>query len=233
MASISYRVSSDLFPTYFSCLFFLNEYFALEKEMAARSSTLAWRIPWMEEPGGLQPTGSQRVGHKWAANTYLAWLELYYWKLLLFYFLLIFDWRMIALQCCVPTCFLNQSSYKSMWSYLYPCISFPISRFCKAAQEYYEEQTGISVPCFLTGLPRASYLPSLCLCFLICKLGIVSVPTLVKLMWKTSGLGHVKDLVPGPRKPFIIAIFQYYSASLPLPRKSFPPVHTCWRCSGI
>ena len=30
--------------------------------------------------------------------------------------------------------------------------------------------------------------------------------------------------VPGPRKPFIIAIFQYYSASLPLPRKSFPPV---------
>ena len=35
----------------------------LEKEMATHSSTLAWRIPWTEEPGGLQPTGSQRVGH--------------------------------------------------------------------------------------------------------------------------------------------------------------------------
>ena len=35
----------------------------LEKEMATRSSILAWRIPWMEEPGGLQSTGSQSVGH--------------------------------------------------------------------------------------------------------------------------------------------------------------------------
>ena len=35
----------------------------LEKEMATHPSTLAWKIPWMEEPGGLQSTGSQRVGH--------------------------------------------------------------------------------------------------------------------------------------------------------------------------
>ena len=35
----------------------------LEKEMATHSSTLAWRIPWREEPGRLQSTGSQRVGH--------------------------------------------------------------------------------------------------------------------------------------------------------------------------
>ena len=35
----------------------------LEKEMATHSSNLAWRIPWTEEPGGLQSTGSQRVGH--------------------------------------------------------------------------------------------------------------------------------------------------------------------------
>ena len=33
----------------------------LEKGMATHSSILAWRIPWSEEPGGLQPTGSQRV----------------------------------------------------------------------------------------------------------------------------------------------------------------------------
>ena len=35
----------------------------LEKEMATHSSTLAWRIPWTEEPGRLQCTGSQRVRH--------------------------------------------------------------------------------------------------------------------------------------------------------------------------
>ena len=35
----------------------------LEKGMATHSGVLAWRIPWTEEPGGLQPMGSQRVGH--------------------------------------------------------------------------------------------------------------------------------------------------------------------------
>ena len=35
----------------------------LEKEMATPSSILAWKIPWMEEPGRLQSMGSQRVGH--------------------------------------------------------------------------------------------------------------------------------------------------------------------------
>ena len=35
----------------------------LEKEMAAHSSVLAWKIPWMEEPGRLQFVGLQRVGH--------------------------------------------------------------------------------------------------------------------------------------------------------------------------
>ena len=36
----------------------------LEKEMATHSSTLAWKIPWMEEPGGLQSMGSQRVPYR-------------------------------------------------------------------------------------------------------------------------------------------------------------------------
>ena len=40
----------------------------LEKEMATHSSIPAWRIPWTEEPGGLQSTGSQRVGHDWATS---------------------------------------------------------------------------------------------------------------------------------------------------------------------
>ena len=43
----------------------------LEKEMATRSSILAWRIPWTEKPGGLQSTGSQRVGHDWATSLYI------------------------------------------------------------------------------------------------------------------------------------------------------------------
>ena len=35
----------------------------MEKEMATHSSTFVFKIPWMEEPGRLQPMGSQRVGH--------------------------------------------------------------------------------------------------------------------------------------------------------------------------
>ena len=37
--------------------------YPLEKGIATHSSILAWRIPWTEEPGGPQSTGSQRVGH--------------------------------------------------------------------------------------------------------------------------------------------------------------------------
>ena len=41
---------------------------ALEKEMASHSSSLTWKIPWMEEPGRLQSMGPQRVGHNWATS---------------------------------------------------------------------------------------------------------------------------------------------------------------------
>ena len=40
----------------------------LEKAMAPHSSTLAWKIPWMEEPGRLQSKGSLRVGHDWETS---------------------------------------------------------------------------------------------------------------------------------------------------------------------
>ena len=40
----------------------------LEKEMATHSSVLAWKTPWMEEPGRLQSMGWQRVGHDWATS---------------------------------------------------------------------------------------------------------------------------------------------------------------------
>ena len=41
----------------------------LEKEVATHSSILAWEIPWTEEPGGLQSTGSQRLKNNWSTNT--------------------------------------------------------------------------------------------------------------------------------------------------------------------
>ena len=47
---------------------FLGREGPLEKEMAIHSSTLVWKIPWMEEPDRLQSMGSQRVGHDWATS---------------------------------------------------------------------------------------------------------------------------------------------------------------------
>ena len=41
---------------------------SMEKAMASHSSTLAWKIPWTEEPGRLQSMGSLRVGHDWTAS---------------------------------------------------------------------------------------------------------------------------------------------------------------------
>ena len=45
---------------------------ALEKAMAPHSSTLAWKIPWTAEPGGLQSMGSLRVGHDWVTSLSLS-----------------------------------------------------------------------------------------------------------------------------------------------------------------
>ena len=42
--------------------------YSLKEGMALYSSFFAWRIPWTEEPGGLQSMGSQRVGHDWATK---------------------------------------------------------------------------------------------------------------------------------------------------------------------
>ena len=54
----------------------------LEKEMAIHSRTIAWKIPWIEEPGRLQPMGSQRVGLNWATSLHLkgiTWEQLSRW----------------------------------------------------------------------------------------------------------------------------------------------------------
>ena len=58
------------------CLGLTYTYYS-EKAMAPYSSPLAWRIPWMEEPGGLQCMGSLRVRHDWATSlslfTFMHW----------------------------------------------------------------------------------------------------------------------------------------------------------------
>ena len=50
----------------------------VEKAMAPHSSTLAWKIPWTEEPGRLQSMGSRRVGHDWATS--LSLFTFMHWK---------------------------------------------------------------------------------------------------------------------------------------------------------
>ena len=55
---------------------FLGREDPLEKEMAIHSSTLAWEIPWTEEPDRLQSMGSQRVGHNWVTSLHFMTGEL-------------------------------------------------------------------------------------------------------------------------------------------------------------
>ena len=50
------------------CVFWCSSNDLLEKAMAPHSSTLAWKIPWMEEPGGLPTMESLRVRHNWATS---------------------------------------------------------------------------------------------------------------------------------------------------------------------
>ena len=62
-ASLVARVVKNLLAMQETWVPSLGQEDPLEKGMATHSSILAWRIPWTEEPGGLQSMGSQRVGH--------------------------------------------------------------------------------------------------------------------------------------------------------------------------
>ena len=69
--------------------------------MATHSSILAWRIPWTEEPGGLQSMGSQRIGHDWVTFTYICRYVLY--KLLHIEYIHIFlplEWYHLHMMIC-------------------------------------------------------------------------------------------------------------------------------------
>ena len=67
--NINITLSSEL-PLYFIYILHLS---LLEKEVAIHSSILAWRIPWTEEPGGLQSTESQRIKLTGVTSAYLSW----------------------------------------------------------------------------------------------------------------------------------------------------------------
>ena len=63
------------------CLLYMFKGFPrtrMEKAVAPHSSTLAWKIPWMEEPGRLQSMGSLRVGHDWTIS--LSLLTFMHWR---------------------------------------------------------------------------------------------------------------------------------------------------------
>ena len=62
----------------FNFHFITYYYLATEKAMATHSSTLAWKIPWMEEPGRLQSMGSLRVRHDWATS--LSLFTVMHWR---------------------------------------------------------------------------------------------------------------------------------------------------------
>ena len=71
------RISSWAGPKWNSLIYLPTPSLLTEKAMAPHSSTLAWQIPWMEEPGRLQSKESLRVGHDWVTSlslfTFMCW----------------------------------------------------------------------------------------------------------------------------------------------------------------
>ena len=81
----------------------------LEKEMAACSSFLAWKIPWTEEAGSLQSMGSQRVGHDWATSLSLLFFSQLFVRphqITILPFCISFSWgwswSLLPVLCCEP-----------------------------------------------------------------------------------------------------------------------------------
>ena len=102
-------------------VWFLGQKDPLEKGMATHSSILAWRIPWTEEPGGLQSMGSQRVGHDWATRHTLTLLTVDplpslktpFWAFssVLFWFLFYISDHFFHLYLWAPLAFYPRSSF--------------------------------------------------------------------------------------------------------------------------
>ena len=97
----------------------------LEKEMATHSSTLAWKISWIEDPGRLQSMESQRVGHDWATFTFKV---LFSWRLSLFHYK-VGSMKMVGLRRIVFS-LLNTRKLSLTWILqLVPCDRMPMILF--------------------------------------------------------------------------------------------------------
>ena len=85
------------------------------KAMATHSSILAWKIPWMEEPGGLQSMESRRVRHDWATSWHVHNMT--------------YQWWCQILASCLNWCLLDFSIEKFIFllSYILPCESKSLS----------------------------------------------------------------------------------------------------------
>ena len=103
-----------------------NFHFHLEKAMATHSSTLAWKTPWTEEPGGLQSTGSQRVGHGGATSLSFS----------------LSNYLPVSLPTCVFICLFIHlrtcpSTRLSVYLPAYLCTYLPTCLFSLSLQELY------------------------------------------------------------------------------------------------
>ena len=77
--SFQFFMSCCISSKFWDNAFLVSAYGAFrEKAMAPHSSTVAWKIPWMEEPGRLQSMGSLRVRHDWATS--LSFSTLMHWR---------------------------------------------------------------------------------------------------------------------------------------------------------
>ena len=90
----------------------------LEKGMATHSSILAWKIPWTEEPGGLQSVGLLRVGHDWATSlslfTFMHWRRKWQLTPVFFFFLIICILGNSLVVQCLGLCTLTPASTGSI-----------------------------------------------------------------------------------------------------------------------
>jgi len=83
-------------------------YYQSEKTVAPHSSTLAWKIPWMEEPGRLQSMGSRRDGHNWATSLSYCYETI----------TIIYCW-MKKIRC--RAVYMILYLYKAKWKHIYLC----------------------------------------------------------------------------------------------------------------
>ena len=86
----------------------------LQKGMATHSSILAWRIPWTEELGGIQPRGSQRIGYNWVTN-----LHLHFFLFPMYLYPVFNSYHMQYIYICVCVCVYTHAIY--IYIYIYIC----------------------------------------------------------------------------------------------------------------